>query len=157
MREAIDKKEEEIMKYLEKNETDYDSTNELIHNSQEMLSEIPSILENVNDLLIKCDNKKLTVDTAEEVLSIKEKMDNVEKVREKLKSFENCETFINTENFLKGMKRGLDEINSVQEIPMKRVLCSAPTGFAVEYTYSVFVSFHWDKKRTCRRIYYLHA
>lgn len=146
LRDAIDKKEEEIIQHFEVNETDHETTNELIYNARELILEIPTIVDKVKTLLSEWDNKKEVItDITEEVISVKNKVKSGEEIVKKLKIFENCETYVDTEKFVKGMKRGLNEINGICEIPLKRVLCSAPTGLATKKVYSKHVSLCWDK------------
>lgn len=148
LRDAIDKKEEEIMQNLEKNEVEQEATNKLVHSALELMCEMPTINERVKVLLSECNTKKeTTLNTAEEVLSIKRKLNSENKIVKKMKTYENCETFVSTEKFIKGIKRELDEINGIEGIPMKRMLCSAPTGLKVNILYSVYVSLRWDKGR----------
>lgn len=145
LRAAIDKKEEEIMQSLEMNSAKQEDTNKLIHNAQELMYELPAIIEGVKSLFSEWDNRKERINTAEEILSIKEKVKSGEDIVRKLKTFENCEAIANTEKFFRGVKRGLDEINSIGEIPLKKVLCTAPTGLTVNKAYSVYVILFWDK------------
>lgn len=145
IREAVDKKEKEMMQCLELNENDHETIRMLIHNAQELTCEMPTIIESVNALLIGMDdNKKLTVDTAEEVLHIKDKIKCGEEIINKLRKVENCETFVDIERFTNEVKHELDEINGLGNIPVLRILGSAPTGFKATEVYSVYASLCWD-------------
>ena len=43
------------------------------------------------------------------------------------------------------MKRSLQAIESIHDVPMKRVLCAMLTGLTAEKVLSDFVSLHWDE------------
>ena len=145
LREAIDKKEKEILGRLGSYEASQETTNSLINDARDLMREVPSIIEGVKKLLEEWDNEKLTAGTAGKVLAIKGKVESGEKIAGELKRVGGCETLVETERFLRGVKRGLEEINAVEEVPMKRVLCSATTGFGTKAVHPVFVSLCWDK------------
>ena len=145
LREAIDKKEYEILGRLENYEASQETTNSLINDAQDLMSEVPVIIEEVKKLLAEWDSKKLTAGTAGKVLAIKGKVENGEKIADELKRVGGCETLVETEWFLKGVKCVLEEINGVEEVPVKKVMCSAPTGFGTKAVHPLFVSLCWDK------------
>lgn len=146
LREAINKKEKEIIQHLELNEATQEGINKLIYNARDLMCEMPTIIERVKTLLNgwNTKNEEITYVT-EEISTIKEKVKKGKEMAEKLKALEDCETFVDTEKFVKGIKRGLNEINGIGEVPMKRMLCSAPTGFMANKVYSVYVTLYWGK------------
>lgn len=146
LRDAINKKEKEIIQHLETNEAEYDTTNKFIHSAQELMREIPATIMKIEKLFSERDIKrKITVDVAEEILFVKKKVNSGKEIIKKLDTYENCKMFVDTEKFRRETKRGLDEINRIGEISVKRVLCSAPTGFVANKICSVFVSLSWDR------------
>ena len=145
LREAIDKKEKEILGRLGSYEASQSATSNLINDARDLMREVPTIIEGVKNLLAEWDNEKLTAGTAGKVLAIKGNVEREEKIAGELKRIGDCETLVETERFLRGVKRGLDEISRVEEVPMKRVLCSAPTGFGTKGVHPLFVSLCWDK------------
>ena len=144
-REAIDEKEKAILERLGNYEAAQNTTNSLINDARDLMREVPTIIEGVKKLLAEWDSKKLTAVTAGKVLAIKRKVESGEKIVGELKRVGDCEVLVETERFLRGVKRGLEEINAVEEVPMKRVLYSAPTGFGTKAVHPVFVSLCWDE------------
>lgn len=116
--EALDKKKDDIIGRLKKNEVD------CMYNTQGVLDEVHNFVEGMKALLRMEEYTTELVDVTEEVLSAKNK--------------------VNNKTLVGGAKRGLDEINTLQELPTKRVLGSGPTGFRVDKVYSVFASLCWD-------------
>lgn len=145
IREAIDKKEKEIMQCLEMERKDHEATRELICKAQELIHEAPTITEDVKTLLKEWDStKEPRADVVDKVALIKEKVESGNKIFKKLRIFEDCKLIIDTEGFVNGMKRVLEEVNGIQDVSISRALCSAPTGFARDMLFSTFVSFCWD-------------
>ena len=142
--EAINKKEEEMLMCLEKCAADLDSTRRLIGNARDLACEIPAILEDGKTLLEKEEKKKekeeeKEVDDEKSILNIKKKAKQSEDIIMELALLEKCDVYANTEGFLNGVKRRLEDIGGIKELPMKRVLRSAPTGLTADKTSSVYV------------------
>ena len=153
IREAIDKKEKEMLECLGECAADLDPTKELIDSARELACEIPLILEDGKALLRKEEEKDDDDEEEEEeenILSIKEKAERSEDIIKELTLLKKCEAYADTEGFLRGVKRRLEDIGGIKELPMKRVLRSAPTGLAVEKVTSDFVILRWDESEEFR-------
>ena len=79
------------------------------------------------------------VDDEKSILNIKKKAKQSENITKELALLEKCDVYANTEGFLSGVKRRLEDIGGIKELPMKRVLRSAPTGLTADKTSSVYV------------------
>lgn len=73
IREALDKKEVEILKALEEKTMCEEEIRELTSGTQGLVEELPSILESAKTLLSNWDSSTLTAETASRVLSIERK------------------------------------------------------------------------------------
>lgn len=97
-------------------------------------------------MLSEWDSTKLTPEVANKVLSIGRKIDNSQVVTEKLENLDGHEIVIETENFVRGVKRGLTDIDAIQDIPVKRILCTTLSKITEKKTTPVFVSLCWKKR-----------
>ena len=142
IRDAINKKEEEVLKCLEKSKADQDATKELISNARDLRRDIPGLLESVRTLLTKWDTKK---PTTKDVLAIKEKVERGANIIGKLSEFNNCNTHVTSSGFLQDVKRDLEGINNIRTVSLKRLLYYPPTGLKVKKVSSVVVSLAWNE------------
>ena len=62
------------------------------------------------------------------MLAVRKRTEDGRKIVEGLREAWASEVSTDPKKFLKGMKRKLEEINMMEEIPVKRVLRDAPTG-----------------------------
>lgn len=142
IRDAINKKEEEVLKYFEKSKADQDATKELISNARDLRRDIPGLLESVRTLLSKWDTKK---PTTKDVLAIKEKVERGANIIGKLNEFYNCEMRVTSFGFLQDVRRELEGINKIRTVSLKRLLYFTPTSFVVKKVSSVAVSLAWNE------------
>ena len=146
VREALDKKENEVLERLEEHATDLEATQEHINDARDLFCEISAILEDGEALLSGWDGRKPEEEeAAARVLAAGEKASGSEDIAKQLGALGQCEVRVGTETFLRCMKRKLEEIDEVKEVRVKRVLRAAPAGLAVERVCSVFAVLRWDK------------
>lgn len=145
IRAALDRKEKEILESIKKN--DGGTTAKLIDDARKLREEVPTLIDGIRSLLGGWDSTKLTAEMAGKALSIKQKVSSGKKITDELKILEKYKTTACTEGFVKGLKRGLDEINAIDEIPMKKVLRSEPVSVTVEHVSSAFVILSWNEEK----------
>lgn len=144
IREAVNKREDEILECIGERSARNDATAQLIQEAKELAEELPSIVECAKDLLSELDSRNPTVAIAEKALSAQEKTENWEKITEELKRLENCEMFTDTERFLREIERSVDDIFAIQDIPLKCVLRTTLSGLTAERVYSAYASLRWE-------------
>lgn len=144
IREAVNKREDEILESIGERSARNDATAQLIQEAKELAEELPSIVEGAKDLLSELDSRNPTVAIAEKALSAQEKTENWEKITEELKRLENCEMFTDTERFLREIERSVDDIFAIQDVPLKCVLRTTLSGLTAERVYSAYASLRWE-------------
>lgn len=147
IREATDRKEKEVLEDLEKKEGGEGGIRKIITGARELTTELPSILNDARTLVGEWKYTKLTVDVANKVFAIRQRTDSGRAITNGLSEIGDCETVISTEDFVKGVKRGLAEIDAIQMIPMKRVSRIPSTDIIVKRVSPVFAVITWPIKK----------
>lgn len=146
IREAADKKEKEVLEHLERKEGGEDDVRKTITSAQKLRAELPSILKDARALLGEWKDTALTAEVVSKIFGLREKTASGQAITKELNGIENWETVISTEDFTKGIKRGLADIDAIQVIPLKRVSRIPSTEIILKRISSTFAVITWDIK-----------
>ena len=145
IREALDRKEREVLEKIEGAQTEKERLAQLTTETQDILNDYQTTLETGISILYELESASITTDIAYRAVCITKKVKEIQRIKESYNSLHGYKTVVDTKDFEDETQKAMQLVNTINEIKIRGVPLACPKGLRVKDVGPFLVALEWDK------------